>query len=894
MFQTQSIKHAKEYFKDALVKSDYYVSDQELPGIWQGKLAERLGLGKFEMETAFIALCENRHPQTGDNLTPRTKENRRVGYDINFHCPKSVSILHAFAQDNHILHAFQDAVTEVMYAIEGDTKTRVRIEGQYSERETKDLAWAHFVHQTARPVIGQMPDPHLHSHCFVFNATYDATEQRIKAGEFRDIKRDMPFFQAMFHKTLADKLADLGYNIQKTGKSFEVDGVPRKVIDLFSKRTDEIGRVAKEKGITNAKDLDQLGARTRSTKQKGRDMAELRQEWKRQIAALGEDGKSSEAVRFAPEPKSPGLTAQQCLDYAILHHFERASIVPDRKMLESAYRYSIGVKSVKPAEISSAFDQDNRLIHVYEGGRRMCTEKSVLGEEKRMVELAVLGKGKIKPLYDSAPEISLSGQQGVAITHILTTPNRVSIIRGAAGTGKTTILREAREKIEIAGKNLTVVAPTAQASRGVLKEEGFTEAETVARLISDKEMQKKLNGQVLWVDEAGLLGTKDMTALLEIVAEQNAQLILGGDTRQHASVVRGDALRVLNKYAKIPTAEVTKIYRQQSEEYRSAVKDLGDGFVLKGFSKLERLGFIKEVDATAASAALVESYFETVKKGKSALVVCPTHAQGQEITQAIRHRMKDEGLLGKKEINVLHLRDLRFTEAEKGDQRNYEDGQVIRFQQNVKGFRRGSTWTVNTKDGKVFVKDETGPSKLLPLDQCRHYNVYAEMHIPLSIGDKVVITEGSSDKEGKRLDNGTMLNVLKVTKDGEVELINPNSKGIYRIDKSFGCISYAHSVTSYASQGKNIDEVFIYQPSATFAATDAKQFYVSISRGKEKAHLFTDNKIELLEEVQQMGDRTSALELVGIGERSRITDQDLKQIPNVEPSKTRKDYEPDR
>ena len=60
-----------------------------------------------------------------------------------------------------------------------------------------------------------------------------------------------------------------------------------------------------------------------------------------------------------------------------------------------------------------------------------------------------------------------------------------------------------------------VVAPTADASRGVLKSEGFENAETVAKLLVDKKMQDKLKNQVLWVDEAGLLGTKDMTATPE-------------------------------------------------------------------------------------------------------------------------------------------------------------------------------------------------------------------------------------------------------------------------------------------------------------------------------------------------------------------------------------------
>lgn len=891
MFQTQSVKHAKEYFRDALVKSDYYVSDQELPGIWQGKLAERLGLDGFEMETAFIALCENRHPGTEQSLTPRTKENRRVGYDINFHCPKSVSVLHAFSQDDHIVDAFRDSVTEVMKVIEGDTKTRVRTEGQNSDRKTEELAWAQFVHQTARPVMGQVPDPHLHSHCFVFNATYDAAEDRIKAGEFADIKRDMPFYQAMFHKKLADKLTDLGYAIRKTDKSFEIDGVPRKVIELFSKRTDEIGRIAKEKGITDAKDLDQLGARTRASKQKGRNMDELRQEWKRQIGELGEDGKSSAAVRFAPTSKNLELTAQQCLDHAILHHFERASVVADRKMLESAYRYGIGARTANIEDITAAFKAESRIINVEEKGRSMCTNKEVLGEEKRMVDLAVQGKGKMIPLYDDMPEIKQTGQQRTAIEHVLTTPNRVSIVRGAAGTGKTTILHEATKHIEAAGKQITLVAPTVQASRVVLKEEeGFEQANTVATLLKNKEMQKALKGQVLWVDEAGLLGTKDMLSLLEIATEQNAQLILGGDTRQHASVARGDALRVLNQYAKIPAAEVTKIYRQESEEYRSAVKDLAEGFVADGFAKLDKLGFIKSVDPSDTSTALVEGYFETIKSGKTALVVCPTHAQGNDITQQIRNRMKQEGLLGSKEVDVVRLRDLRLTEAEKGDIRNYQDGQVIRFNQNVKGFPRGSTWTVDITDDEVSVINEKGEAKPLPIKSCGQYAVYEKTNIGLSLHDKVVITAGCTDKDGKRLDNGSMLEVSKVTVAGEIELINKVSQNKYRIDKDFGCMNHAHCITSHASQGKTVDEVFIYQPSATFVATNAKQFYVSISRGRQKAHLYTDDKVELLQQVQGLGDRKSAIELT----RSKSLSYAFERSQNIEPPKQRKDYEPDR
>src|SRR5690606_4571456 len=125
--------------------------------------------------------------------------------------------------------------------------------------------------------------PHLHAHCFVFNATWDKDEKKFKAGQFRNIKRDMPYYQARFHKRLSDKLSEIGYEIERTKTSFEIKGVPKRVVEHFSTRTDEIGRIATEKGIHSAKDLDALGARTRGKKQSGMAMSELRQEWKRQI-----------------------------------------------------------------------------------------------------------------------------------------------------------------------------------------------------------------------------------------------------------------------------------------------------------------------------------------------------------------------------------------------------------------------------------------------------------------------------------------------------------------------------------------------------------------------------------------------------------------------------------
>lgn len=868
MVQSTSAEAAKSYYTAALSKADYYLSDQELPGHIRGRLADRLGVAGAVTRDVFYALCDNLDPNTGKPLTLRMKERRITGYDINFHCPKSVSIIHALSKDGHILKAFEDCVHQTMLMIEAESKTRVRKGGVHEDRETGELIWAEFTHQTARPVDSQAPDPHLHAHCFVFNATYDGVENKVKAGKFRDIKRDMPFYQAMFQKLLADRLVELGYAIRKTPTAFEINGMPHMVIDHFSKRTNAIGAIAKEKGITNKKELDALGAKTRGKKQKGATMAQLKSEWRKQIADIHMEAvRIDKPIRYAPQKDKEIITHANCINYALEHHFERASVVGERQLLKTAYEFSFGRTDLSIEAITKEFMLDERIIHIAQGTRKLCTTKEVLREEKHMIELALQGQNRMMKLVE-LPRIydrSLKEQHKAAITHVMTSQHRVSIIRGAAGTGKTTMLKELDRQFRNKGKRIFYVAPTASASRDTLRKEGFKNAETVSKLLTDPGLQKNLLRQAILVDEAGLLGTRDMIRLLQLAKDNKARLILVGDTRQHSSVTRGDALRVLNTVGGIQTAEMSEILRQKNFEYKKVVEQLSKGNIKDAFEKLDRMEAIKTIDPLVPSNALVKDYLDTLKKKKTALVISPTHKQGEALTEEIRAEMRKRKMIGKREIKIVRYINLNMTVAEKGDWRRYEKGQVIQFNQNLHGVKRGSQWIVDgIKDRKVHLIDKTGRQTILPCASSHKFDVFEYSIIGLSKGDKIRITKNGFDKSKKKrnLDNGTTLDVMAVSKLGDIKLLNKTSKTSYLLRRDFGHIAHAHCITSYAAQGKTVDEVFIHQPADTFAATDAKQFYVSVSRGRDKAHIYTDDKEALLEAACELGNRQSALELV--------------------------------
>lgn len=877
MIQSTSSGQAKKYFSDSL-RSDYYLNDQEHPGQFHGRVAARLGLEGITAQKAFHALCDNIHPITGQSLTLRKTDNRTVGYDINFHCPKSVSILHALTTDSHILDAFQASVQDTMLAIESDAKTRVRKQGQDDDRLTGELIWVDFLHQTARPVAGTVPDPHLHCHSFVFNATWDQLEGEFKAGQFRDIKRDMPYYQARFHKILSDKLIGLGYRIRRTNTAFEIVGVPQRIIDLFSKRTDEIGQMAKDLGIHDPAELDKLGARTRAKKQKGLTMTQLKQEWRNQIFAMGmtDRDEGGQAIRFAAPKELPALTPQNCIDHAVGVKFERASVVHDRRILETAYRYSLGNPLVTLAQVTAEFVKDKRILKITDGAKTLCTTKEVLAEEQRMVALARQGQGVLQPLYRTAPQIALDGEQRDAVTHVLMTTHRVAIIRGRAGTGKTTLMREAVRLIEETGRPVTIVAPTAQAARGVLRKEGFSDAETVAQLLVSATLQSGLTNGVLWVDEAGLLNTSDMTALLALAQQYNARLILSGDTRQHASVVRGDALRILSTVAGIKAAEVSRIFRQRDPAYLKSVQALSQGNVQSAFKTLNGLGAIKTLDPANPFAELATNYVDTLKRGKTALVISPTHQEGERVTQAIRAKLREVGKISVTESPAVQLVNRNLTQTEKSDSRNYRIGQIIQFNQNAPGIERGSRWVVaSVTDSQVEMTNGLGKTNSLPFGYSSKFDVYSQSEINLSKGDTIRITRNGYDDRKKRLNNGQLLNVVAVGPNGIIRLHNSISKLSYTLPNSFGHLAYAHCITSYAAQGKTVDEVFIAQPASTFPATNLNQFYVSVSRARDGVHIYTDDKDALLAQASASGERLSALELV---KRKKIERKTAEQL----------------
>jgi conjugative relaxase-like TrwC/TraI family protein len=892
----RNAKEAKDYFTRHMSTSDYYMRDAtEFPGEWHGLGAELLGLSGTVDKESYFKLCDNINPKTDEPLTQRTKAERRVLYDFTFDAPKSVTLAYELGGDERIMDAFRAAVKDTMDEMEGAMMTRVRSNGRSEDRPSANMVWGEFIHRTTRPVDG-VPDPHLHCHAVAFNASWDPEEEKWKAAQFGNIVRDKGYYQAAFHSRFAGKLKDLGYGIERDKNSFRLAGIERAVTDKFSRRTEIIEAEAKRLGITDDKAREKIGARTREKKnERELSIAELRQQWKERLS--GDEGEGIKEARRGQETTS--LEAGQAMDYALSHCFERGSAIPEKQLLRTALTQSVGAASV--ADVKSEIFRNN-VVRRERLGQKWVTTREVLGEEIAMTDFARNGRGRRHKLggKTAKPDLDpeLSAEQRKAALVILNSTDIVTGLQGGAGTGKTRMMQATVKAIEASGKKVFTFAPSAEASRGVLRNEGFENAETVERLLIDPKMQEQVKDGVLWVDEAGLLSVKDMKRIFDVAKQQDARVVLSGDSKQHSSVYRGDALRILEKDAGLKVGKLSQIRRQENESYRNAVKAISEGDTVgkdgktrleAGIGMLDNMGAIVEAEGNDRYRAIADDYARVTSeykagKLKTALVVSPTHHEGDKVTEAIREELKAAGRISGKEHNSLSLRSMNLTEAQRGDAREYAEGTIVQFHQNAKGFKRGERVTVEgAKAGRVRIKRKDGSEDFLPLQEAKKFQVFTPGEAAFAIGDKVRLTLGGYAREsqglfGKRknkVNNGQIYEIEGFARNGDFKLDNG-----YVLPKDYGNITHGYVVTSHASQGKTVDQVLVAMGNESLSAASREQFYVSVSRGREAVRLYTDDKAAMMEAVQQSGARLSATELmqsdeakpkpkrkIGLGER---------------------------
>jgi conjugative relaxase-like TrwC/TraI family protein len=872
------LTNAKEYFEEHLCVGDYYDEGQRVTGQWFGFGTERLGLSGKVGSEAFLRLCENLHPASGDTLTPRLNTmrmdkaggnatNRRIFYDFTFSPPKSVSVAALAGADDRILEAHARAVRSAMREFEVFATTRVRVGKADCDRSTGNFVAAMFTHDTSRAL-----DPHLHTHCVVFNATFDAIENRWKALQNYELLRARKFAENVYYHELARNLRGFGYEIRNLARGdFQIEGISEAVCERFSKRDAEIDRalaklLADKPELTGAnfKALRaQLAVETRAKKRKDLSQAELRQLWDSQL-------NESERAALRQSPNHLGkatagrMSVGEAVQWAEDHLFDRISVALECQLWQQALERGRG-ENFSLDELKK-FTRQRPYIRNSERPAEV-TLREVLVREMEIVQIVKDGAGNCRPLvehsYTANPK--LDDEQRLALDALLRSTNAVSIFRGGAGTGKSFVLRELVEQVRHSDRRVVVLAPQRQQIVD-MERDGFLSPTTVTSFLLKHEL---LEGAIIVVDEAGQIGGRQMSELLRLARERNVRVILSGDTRQHGAVEASDALLAIERYSGVKPVQLHTIRRQDPmlgrgkkerawiKQYRKAIEVAAAGKLAESFERLDKLGAVVSCGLGEQADKLADEYVRLTEEKASAVVVSQTWAEVHRINQRVRDALKGKGLLGANDVTVQALDKLDLTNAQKRDKRFYPQDAVIVFNQKVRQVEPGVRGKLAgiVKAGVLVEVDGrcvTVSNKVL-----NKITVCLPCEIPVAQGDKLHLKANRKLASGARVTNGELVAVKSVHTNGNIGLADGRI-----LDKSFREFLPGYAVTSYGSQGKTVDYV-LFSDSTIKAATNAQQWYVTISRGRRGVRIFTPDKEQLRENLARSGHRPLALEFAG-------------------------------
>lgn len=690
---------ADKYYA-GLAKEDYYNDGGEPPGRWVGKQAEELGLSGNVAKGELTAIMNGFHPQTGEALTKRLGPDHKPGEDLTFSAPKSVSLAWANADpatQKAIAEAMHESVAKTIEKMERDGSFRTQHGHNGTEKQayTGGLVVATYEHSTSRE-----GDPQLHVHALVQNVSPDA----------RNIDFDKSLMKAngaYFRADLADRLAQMGFTIERDKTSFRIAQIPKQLEKDFSTRRQQIEAALKERGLSGGK---ASAAATMSTRQdKGEvNRAELFANARAASAEFGVTAASIEAMRqggekpaIEPMPELPEL--------ANLVIGQQSTVTPQQ--LEAAiYQESQGKLSADQAEqLFENLKNSPDLIELRDhNGNTRYTSREMYEIERRIADRAAAMSKELTHSVSAqsltaamAEKKTLSDEQKAALIHI-TGPERIALVEGYAGAGKSFMIDAARDAWERDGYTVRGFARDGKAAEGLEKSSGI-EASTIASALLKIENGKlTLDAKtIVVVDEAGMCDSRLMSRLQDHVDQAGGKLVLIGDTSQLQPIDAGGAMRA-QREAIGKFAVMNDIRRQHNDADKAMVHDAKAGRSEKVIAYLEANDRLHQhADREAVTNAMAAGTVADLAARKTSLALAESRAEVHAINQCARDHAKAAGLV--------QGEDSKFS-ADRGE-RQFAPGDRVIFLENSKdlGVKNGTTGTVEkASDGMLTVRlDDT-------------------------------------------------------------------------------------------------------------------------------------------------------------------------------------------
>lgn len=826
------------YYEQLAKADDYYSKDaggEEPPGYWLGGCAEALGLHGEVKDGQLLAALTGHDPATGEALAKNAGPEHKPGWDCTFSSPKSVSAAWAVAGPElreKIEVAHRQAVSvSLKYIEEHAASTRHGKGGEVHvpASENGGILVAVYQHSTSRN-----QDPQLHSHCLISNLNKDGrgldldTRHKMVAG-------------ALYRCELAHQLKEIGFQIERDGKSFSIAGVPQKLVEEWSSRRAQIEEKLAEKGMTGAKASAVAALETRQNKGEVSHSV-LREKWTEQAKAhqftddkireLADPSKrpekQAEPVKAGGEivseltDKNATFTRLQALHQVALDAQGKTSAAEALQRIDQVLAPESGALSLGEIGRTEAAERGLKVGDRYTTREVLAAEEKLLDAAQRLADKPGFAVSAEK-VDQFARDKGLSEQQTRALVHV-TADNSAAALQGWAGAGKSYLMDAARQSWEASGYEVKGAALSNSAAENLQSEAGITST-SIAKLAYDLENGNAYltSKTVLVIDEAGLVGTKQMQHLFEKAEEAGAKIVLVGDTKQLQSIDAGAAFRAVGE--KIGQVELSEVRRQNTPQEREIAQDFREGRASEALDKLDKLDrLMVSRDMGEARAEAVRAFMADRESGKSALLIAGTREEVRLLNAEVRVQRQGLG----------HVEKEGVTAKTSAGYREFSAGDEVRFGEKFAFGQKGD-------DSRTVVNNTRG--------------------VVVSVRE----VEGRPEVQVKLEKNGQVVNVQ-----------------LEKFDK----LDHAYASTNHKAQGRTVDRTHV----VAGEQTGREWSYVAGSRHREEVRIYTSKEHHQRAKPEQSREKTDLEKSMSKSNQKEMATDYLKMRP-TEKEQSEPNYE---
>jgi conjugative relaxase-like TrwC/TraI family protein len=672
-----SVGREEYYTRELATDHEQYLSGHGgSPGRWYGAAANALELKGEASVAEFEAMFEGRDPTTGELLGRPHGRNAVPAFDVVLRPTKSVSILYGLgdaATGEAVLAAHHAGLAEAVGYLDEHLGAR-RGHGGHEHVAGQGLLAVGFDHRTSRE-----GDPLLHTHLVVANRV-QGPDGRWTALDGRDLYRHRLAADAIYRATYQRELVrTLGVEWTAADQhgNRELQGMPEALVRGFSKRTGqidaELDRLVADGRERTPRLVKWTVQATRKPKQHETPDT-LYDRWRQEAA---DRGVNADALVRTVTGRTPNRIQDRTVSgEAVARLLDRLD--SPEGLTEHASTFTrpdvlvalgAGLTGARRAVLEDLADKfcGERAVSVVADRRleeRRWSTPELLAVEQRLVQrvtcrtdeqAAVVSHQAVRDALAAHP--TAGADQQAMVRDVCQGGQGVALVVGRAGTGKTFALGIARHAWQLGGYRLLAAAPTGIAAI-TLQGEGFEEVATCDRLLADLDRgQETLDSRtVLVVDEAGMLGSRKLTRLLEHADQAKAKVVLVGDDRQLAAIDAGGGFRALR--LRLGASELVENRRQQQAWEREALDLVRSGLVEDAVAAYQAHDRVVAADSKpAATLALLQDWWAAYQgaerdPAQEVIVLAARRAEVDRLNTACQELLAAQSRLGPERLQV--------------------------------------------------------------------------------------------------------------------------------------------------------------------------------------------------------------------------------------------------